>query len=146
MVRTVKIFFKSLTVIFFFWTWNAMRIYVLYCHARTAMAKEGEHAAQAHAAGYSNGGRYCHCWALEFGSITSLRVSAAGAGSKLMLASSRPVEFSAGSLFGFTHCASCSNCLHSSQPSAKGGIRKNKICITYTTCLAHILKHITVEC
>ena len=49
----------------------------------------------------------------------SRRVSAAGADSKLMLASSRAGEFGTGSLFGLTHCASCSTCLHSLQPSAK---------------------------
>jgi len=62
-----------------------------------------------------------------------------------MLASSRAGEFSIGSLFGLTHCASCSTCLHSSQPSAKGGIRKKKICVPYTTCLAHIWKHTPAE-
>ena len=73
--------------------------------------------------------------------------TAAGAGSKVTLASSRAGDFSTSSLFGLTHCAFCINCLHSSQLSAKGGIRKNKIChgITYTTCLAHILKHMPVE-
>jgi len=55
---------------------------------------------------YSNGGRYWHCWALELCSSSSRRVSGTGVGSKLMLASSRAVEFSTGSLpswvFGLT--------------------------------------------
>jgi len=71
---------------------------------------------------HNNWCQYWHGWALEFCSGSSRRVSAAGAGSKLMLASSRAGEFSTGSFFGLTHCASCSTlvCLHSSQPSAKG--------------------------
>ena len=75
---------------------------------------------------YTTRSRHWHCWALELCSGSSHKVSAAGAGSKLILASSRGGEFSTGSLFGLAHCASCSTCLHSSQPSAKGEISQKQ--------------------
>jgi len=86
-----------------------------------------------------NGSRYqtdiVEIWNFVSVVTKSRRISAAGADSKLMLASSRTGEsltkVSTGSLFqvgrGLIHCASCSTCLYSSQLSAKGRIRKNKI-------------------
>jgi len=49
---------------------------------------------------YRNGGRYWYCWALEFCSSSSRRVSGVGVGTKLMLTSNRTVEFTTGNLFG----------------------------------------------
>jgi len=88
------------------------------------MAKRGAHAAQAHAAGTAMGVGIDIVQRWNFVQVVygGSQVSAANASSKLMLASSRAGEFSTGSLFDLTHCASCSilACLHSSQSSAKG--------------------------
>jgi len=139
---------------------NDIAIFVLLdmkCHTRLCIlmpyshssSQEGSTRCSSTCGRCSHGSQHWHCCALEFcsGSSRGVSASASGARSKLMLTSSslRAKEFSTGSLFGLTHCASCSACLHFSQPSAQGGIRKNKICITYTTCLAHILKHSPAE-
>jgi len=51
----------------FFWTLNAMHVYVFQCHACTAMDKRGANAVQAHAAGTAMGvgTAIVECWERE---------------------------------------------------------------------------------
>jgi len=104
---------------------------------------------------YSNGSRYwycwCHSWALEFCSGSSRFLQQVQVQSWCWLIAELErvalLESSAlaASLVSLIVHPVVHVCIHH-KPAQRAELAKNKICFTYTTCLAHILKHTPVEC